>query len=85
MPVLDKFAKFNVVNCDWCDNYINCRSMFDSSGEWVMSICEGCEQMSRLTDNERDARYDKWGSDFEPSNPCKACRWTTCQCGKMGD
>ena len=36
-------------------------------------------------DNERDARYEKFGSDFEPSQPCKACRWTTCQCGKMED
>ena len=74
MPVLDKFAKFNVVNCDWCDKRVNCRSMFDMSGEWVLSICEGCER----TDNERIARYKN-------SNPCKACRWTTCQCGKMGD
>jgi hypothetical protein len=47
MPVLDKFAKFNVVNCDWCDNYINCRSMFDMSGEWILSICEQCENKKR--------------------------------------
>lgn len=41
--VLDAYAPFNVVDCDWCQEHTNCRSLFNAD-VWVMSICPNCEK-----------------------------------------
>jgi hypothetical protein len=40
--VLDAYAPYNTVHCDWCQNYTHCRSLFNGD-VWVMSICKECE------------------------------------------
>jgi hypothetical protein len=41
--MLDAYAPYNVVHCDWCDKKTLCRSMFNDD-VWVLSICKGCDK-----------------------------------------
>jgi len=41
--VLDAYAPYNVVDCDWCQQTTRCRSLFDGD-VWVRSICPDCEK-----------------------------------------
>ena len=41
--VLNAYAPFQVIDCDWCGATTKCRSLFQGD-VWVMSVCPDCEK-----------------------------------------